>query len=81
MIPSPEFSCDMLCDGDTSACGGASRHCAEDGNGGADDWDDSLLLSSDLAALDGPCGGAATAFPRGAFYYCDNSVDVGAIQR
>eukprot|EP00740_Mantoniella_antarctica_P004824 CAMPEP_0181358832 /NCGR_PEP_ID=MMETSP1106-20121128/5744_1 /TAXON_ID=81844 /ORGANISM="Mantoniella antarctica, Strain SL-175" /LENGTH=304 /DNA_ID=CAMNT_0023471867 /DNA_START=302 /DNA_END=1216 /DNA_ORIENTATION=- len=53
----------------------------EDDNGGADDWDDSLLLSSDLAALDGPCGGAATAFPRGAFYYCDNSVDVGAIQR
>ena len=43
--------------------------------------DGSMLLSSDLAALDGPCGGAAVAFPLGAFYYCDDSMDVGAIQR
>lgn len=46
-----------------------------------DEWDGSLLLSSDLAAIDGPCGGAAVAFPLGAFYYCDDAMDVGAIQR
>lgn len=45
------------------------------------EWDGTMLLSSDLAALDGPCGGAAVAFPLGAFYYCDDSMDVGAIQR
>ena len=38
------------------------------------EWDGSMLLSSDLAALDGPCGGAAVAFPLGAFYYCDDSM-------
>lgn len=32
---------------------------------GVDEWDGSLLLSSDLASLDGPCGGAAVAFPLG----------------
>ena len=31
--------------------------------------------------MDGPCGGAAVAFPLGAYYYCDDSMDVGAIQR
>ena len=60
---------------------GTAPSSPEDDNGGADEWDGSLLLSSDLAALDGPCGGAAVAFPLGAYYYCDDSLDVGAIQR
>ena len=45
------------------------------------DWDGSTLLSNDLAAVDGPCGGAAVAFPLGAFYYVDDSMDYGVIQR
>ena len=45
------------------------------------DWDGSTLLSNDLAAVDGPCGGAAVAFPLGAFYYVDDAMDYGVIQR
>ena len=46
-----------------------------------EDWDGSMLLSNDLASVDGPCGGAAVAFPLGAFYYVDDSMDFGVIQR
>ena len=34
------------------------RRCGEE-------WDGTVLFSSDLAAIDGPCGGAAVAFPLG----------------
>mmetsp|Transcript_14032 Transcript_14032/g.33621 ORF Transcript_14032/g.33621 Transcript_14032/m.33621 type:complete len:367 (+) Transcript_14032:143-1243(+) len=46
-----------------------------------EDFDGTVLLSSDLASIDGPCGGAAVPFPLGALYYCDNSMDYGLIQR
>jgi hypothetical protein len=32
-------------------------------------------------AIDAPCGGAAAAFPLGAFYYVDETMAYGAIQR
>ena len=61
--------------------GTAPRNPGEDASDPEGAWDGSMLLSSDLAALDGPCGGAAVAFPLAAFYYVDDSLDYGVIQR
>jgi len=45
------------------------------------EWDGSTLFASDPMAIDAPCGGAAAAFPLGAFYYVDETMAYGAIQR
>ena len=60
---------------------GTAPSSPEEAMGDAQEWDGSLLLSSDLASLDAPCGGAAVGFPLGAYYYCDDAMDVGVIQR
>ena len=45
------------------------------------EWDGSTLFASDPAAIDASCGGAAAAFPLGAFYYVDETMEYGVIQR
>ena len=45
------------------------------------EWDGSTLFASHPAAVDAPCGGAAAAFPLGAFYYVDETMEYGVIQR
>lgn len=45
------------------------------------EWDGSTLFSSDPHSLNQPCGGAAASFPLGAFYYVDNQLEYGLIQR
>lgn len=45
------------------------------------EWDGSTLFASHPAAIDSSCGGAAAAFPLGAFYYVDETMEYGVIQR
>jgi len=46
-----------------------------------DAWDGSTLFALDPGSLNGPCGGAAAAFPLGAYYYVDETMRFGVIQR
>lgn len=65
----------------TAPSNGGEDGTSTDASHASDDWDGALLLSNDLAAIDVACGGAAAAFPLGAYYYRDASMDVGVIQR
>ena len=51
------------------------------GNPDGEDWDGSMLIAHTIESIDELCGGAAVAFPLGAFYYVDASMDYGVIQR
>jgi hypothetical protein len=64
----------------TAPSNGGEDGTSTDASHASDDWDGALLLSNDLAAIDVACGGAAAAFPLGAYYYRDASMDVGVIQ-
>ena len=62
--------------------GGVSRDAPSSGVAATElEWDGSTLFASDPAAIDAPCGGAAAAFPLGAFYYVDETMEYGVIQR
>ncbi len=51
------------------------------GNPDGEDWDGSMLIAHTIESIDELCGGAAVAFPLGAFYYVDANMDYGVIQR
>ena len=51
------------------------------GNPDGEDWDGAMLIAHTVESVDELCGGNAVAFPLGAFYYVDGSMDYGVIQR
>ena len=51
------------------------------GNPDGEDWDGSMLIAHTIESIDELCGGGAVAFPLGAFYYVNASMDYGVIQR